>query len=104
MSSIITTKLEGHGDNYDGRTASHKSIAIVDDMPEIQDVYALILRARGHKVLLTANSGEQIVSEARSYKLRNVDIVIMDYLMGPMNGLQAAAEVFLYCPQIEVVS
>ena len=93
MTNIVATKLETKGDNYAGKTASSERIAIVDDMSAIRDSYALILNHRGHKVVLTASSGEEIVTEARAQKLGSVDIVLMDYLMGPMNGLQAAAEV-----------
>ena len=103
MTTIIAKKVESNGDNYAGRTASPRRIAIVDDMPAIRDSYALILNHRGHKVVLTASSGEEIVSEARAHKLGDVEVAIMDYLMGPMNGLQAAAEVLQYYPRMKMI-
>ena len=103
MTTIFAKKVESNGDNYAGKTANSKGIAIVDDIPAIRDSYALILNHRGHNVVLTASSGEEIVSEARAHKLGDVDVAIMDYLMGPMTGLQAAAEVLRYYPRIKMI-
>ena len=85
------------------KTVAPKGVCIVDDNPEIRNVYAAILKARGHRVVLTASSGEEIMSEPFRSKLRYIDVVIMDYLMGPMNGLQAAAAVLEYNPKIKMI-
>ncbi len=107
--TIIPTTTEhenpsgSNGDSYAGKTSRPRRIAIVDDNQTVRNAYTLILKARGHKVVLTSSSGEQIVSEILAGKLADIDVVIMDYLMGPMNGLQAAAEVLESNPQIKMI-
>ncbi|MHB1907290.1 MAG: response regulator [Nitrososphaerales archaeon] len=85
------------------KTVTPKDVCIVDDNVGIRNAYAAVLKARGHKVVLTASSGEEIMSEPFRSKLRDIDVVIMDYLMGPMNGLQAAAAVLEYNPRIKMI-
>jgi DNA-binding NtrC family response regulator len=88
---------------YAGHEMCPKRIAIVDDMPRVRESYLLTLKARGHEVALAAESGEEIVRAAREGKLENIDVIIMDYSMGEINGLQAAGIVNEYYPRIKII-
>jgi DNA-binding NtrC family response regulator len=88
---------------YAGCTMKPKRIAIVDDNPSIIKSYLLVLNARGHEVVISAKSGEEIVSATREGKLKDIDVIIMDYLMGEINGLQAAAVVNEHDPRIKII-
>jgi DNA-binding NtrC family response regulator len=57
----------------------------------------------GHEIVIVAESGEEIVRAARDGKLKDTDVIIMDYLMGEMNGLQASAIVNKYEPRIKII-
>ncbi|MBA4750972.1 MAG: response regulator [Sphingopyxis sp.] len=63
-------------------------ILIVDDEEAVRDSTAAILEDMGHEVTQAA-SGEQALREIRS---RPFDLVITDYLMPGMTGLELAAE------------
>jgi DNA-binding NtrC family response regulator len=85
------------------KTGFEKRVAIVDDLPGLRRLYELVLRQRGHKVVLVACSGEEVVKEAENGKLNDVDVLILDYLMEEVNGLQAAGIVLQRNPQVKIV-
>jgi two-component system, chemotaxis family, chemotaxis protein CheY len=64
-------------------------IAIVDDDEELIAVIAILVRSLGHKVELEAKGGAEIISAIRSRKV-DPDVILMDYRMPVMNGIQAA--------------
>ena len=84
-------------------TGSPKRVAIVDDLPGLRQLYELVLRQWGHKVVLVASSGEEVVKEAENGKLKDVDVIILDYHMEQVNGLQAAARVLGRNPKVKIV-
>ncbi len=88
---------------YTGCAVTPKRIALVDDSPGVIESYLLVLKARGHKVVISAKSGEEIVRAAHDGKLEHIDLIIMDYLMGGINGLQAAGIVNEYDPRIKII-
>jgi CheY-like chemotaxis protein len=88
---------------YSGRTMRPRRIGVVENDPSLIESYLLTLNARGHEVVISAESGEEIVRAARDGKLKAIDVIIMDYLMGDMNGLQAAAVVNEYNPRIKII-
>ena len=63
---------------------SQGTILLVDDEPEIVEQYARALRSEGYEVD-TAFSGEEAWEK---YQARYYDVVIADWRMGKMNGLE----------------
>jgi DNA-binding NtrC family response regulator len=63
-------------------------VLIVDDYKSIREVYTAFLTKKGHAVL-AVNNGKQALE---TLALTPVDIVIMDYLMPEMNGLDCLRE------------
>jgi CheY-like chemotaxis protein len=65
---------------------SPKRILVVDDAPTVAETIQTILSQCGHKVE-TSSDGEEALSKVRSGKY---DLVITDYDMPQMNGLELA--------------
>ena len=63
---------------------SRGTILLVDDEPEIVEQYGRALKSEGYEVD-TAFSGEEAWAK---YQARYYDVVIADWRMGEMNGLQ----------------
>ncbi len=91
------------GNNRTLKTGSAKRVAVVDDVPGLRQLYEFVLRQYGHKVVLIASSGEEVVKEANGGKFKDVDVLILDYRMDTVNGLQAAAKVLQRNPQVKII-
>lgn len=80
-----------------------KKVAIVDDIKDIITIYTKALEKHGHEVIFTSTSGEEIVKAVKDGKLSDVDVVIMDYRMKGINGLEAANEILKQEPDIKII-
>jgi len=65
-----------------------KTILVVEDSPTERHVIGTFLVRQGYKVL-TAENGEQAVTQARKHK---PDLILMDVVMPGVNGYQATRE------------
>lgn len=80
-------------------------ILIAEDEPAISMQYYIVLKERGHDVTVAQN-GEECVSEytLAAQSAADVlaeppfDLVILDYRMPKMDGLQAAKKILNFCP------
>ncbi|HEX2557559.1 MAG TPA: response regulator [Nitrososphaera sp.] len=87
---------------------------IAEDEPDIALTYRIVLEKQGHKVTLTGN-GEDCVavyaSEAQKAEvernadepLRVFDVVLLDYRMPKMDGMDVAREILALNPQQRIV-
>lgn len=78
---------------------SQGTILLVDDEPEIVEQYARALRSEGYEVD-TAFSGEEAWEK---YQSRYYDVVIADWRMGEMNGLQLLRNIDQMHPFAKVI-
>jgi AmiR/NasT family two-component response regulator len=62
-------------------------IAVADDEPDMRDYFARILPRLGHKVVVVAGTGLELVAGCRAEK---PDLVISDIKMPDMDGIDAA--------------
>ena len=73
------------------------SILIVDDSEEQRELLAMILRAAGYRSLLFAESGEEALKRlgigADPRPSERIDVVLMDFLMPGMDGLEACRRI-----------
>jgi CheY-like chemotaxis protein len=71
-----------------------KRILVVDDEPQVADTVRMVLAMSGHKV--------EVVDSAKRalevYEPGKFDLVISDYSLGKMNGLELAREIKQKCP------
>lgn len=80
-----------------------KKVAIVDDIKDIITIYSKALEKHGHEVIFTSTSGEEIVKAVKDGELYDLDVVIMDYRMKGINGLEAAREILRQKPDIKII-
>jgi CheY-like chemotaxis protein len=72
--------------NAISRKIPAKRILVVDDEPQVADTIRMVLVMSGHKVEVTESASQALgVYEAGKY-----DLVISDYSLGKMNGLELA--------------
>jgi PAS domain S-box-containing protein len=82
------------------RSSRPISVLVVDDDLLVLDNIAAMLDDLGHAVI-EARSGEEAVELLR--RTPKIDIVVTDYAMPGMNGLQLAEAVAIQCPGTPVV-
>jgi CheY-like chemotaxis protein len=61
------------------------------------------LEKQGHQVVFTAMSGEEIVDAVRNGTLPDVDVIIMDYRLPRMTGLDASIEVLKSRSNVKII-
>jgi DNA-binding NtrC family response regulator len=64
-------------------------IAIVDDEESLCSIYSLMLRKLGYSVDFVAHNGKQIVDAIMNNAILP-SLIVMDYRMPVMNGIEAA--------------
>jgi CheY-like chemotaxis protein len=86
-------------------------ILIAEDEEDIQNVYSMILKDRGHDGIITSNGQEclkvyrQKIQEHhdRTGRPSYFDVVILDYKMPKKDGLQAAKEILDLNPEQRII-
>ena len=76
-------------------------IAIVDDEEQVCAALSVLVTRMGHAVECTANDGQEILDALEEGK--EPDLILMDYRMPGMSGLEAAREVIRIRPRTKVV-
>ncbi len=66
-------------------------IAVADDEPDMRDYFARILPLLGHRVVVTAGNGEELVAGCRASR---PDLVITDIKMPDVDGIEAATRLY----------
>ena len=78
-----------------------KRIAVVDDEEDLCSVTSMLIRRLGYDIECVAPDGDEIVQAIRDGK--HPDIIIMDYRMPGMNGLQAAETILKEMPNVKII-
>jgi len=81
---------------------SRKSIAIVDDEEELCSLFSMLVKRLGYHVACVAHDGDEIV-QAVLEGSTHPDLILMDYRMPTMNGMQAAEKILRVRPEIKIV-
>lgn len=72
--------------------SNKKSIFLVEDDPDLRNLYQKILNLKEFHVIAAAKDGIEAVKMYRNFK-KKPEIILMDYHMPQRNGLQAAYEI-----------
>lgn len=101
----IDVKYNPHGSGFrhGAGPIRAKKMAIVEDVPQVAEAYALTLRLYGHEVALSLRSGEECMKAALIGKLADVDCVLLDYNMAGMDGLRVGKVLKELKPTIRVI-
>lgn len=75
-------------------------ILIVDDEMPVRRTLRRMLEPAGHEVVEAVDGGEGV----KIYKADSVDLVIMDLIMPEKEGIQAAAELRHYDPDVKIIA
>jgi CheY-like chemotaxis protein len=79
-----------------------EKIAIVDDEESLCALFSLMAKKLGYSTEFTAHNGREIVTAVLN-KTISPDLIIMDYRMPVMNGLQAAELIRKNEPEIPIL-
>jgi len=79
-----------------------KRVAIVDDEKDLTSVFSMIVTSLGHHTEFVAHGGNEIVLAVGGGGI-HPDIILMDYRMGSMNGIQAAQKILQTHPEIKII-
>ena len=91
MDSLISNliRLEGYKATEENLPAA-LSILVVDDEPLMVELISRTLKDLGHDVVATGSDGVQAVELARKHR---PDLIVIDYAMPNMDGMEAAEQI-----------
>ncbi len=101
--TLTTDTVRSHKPQESGpcSVTDRKTVLIVDDEELVRDMVAAWLRYLGHDVI-EAENGEQAVGIVRE-RLDKIDLVILDFVMPKMNGVEAFREMVKIREDIKVI-
>jgi CheY-like chemotaxis protein len=76
-------------DDYNEKSQIRKTILCVDDEPSAMDARRLLLESEGYNVIIAASGEEGL----RLFREGKIDLVLLDYWMPKINGLDLAREI-----------
>ena len=79
-----------------------KRIAIVDDEEDLVEVYLMVVAKLGHQMEFVAHDGDEIVQAVMDERIHH-DLILMDYRMPTMNGMQAAEQILQVKPDVKII-
>lgn len=79
-----------------------KRIAIVDDDEELSTLFSMLVRRLGYIVEFVAHDGKEIVQAVSDGSIRP-DVILIDYRMREMNGIQAAQSIRKRSPNVKII-
>ena len=79
-----------------------RGIALVEDHTELLSVYEVVLRSRGWPMVFSGMRGEDLIEAVKNRDARP-EVVIMDYRLPGIDGVDAARRVRRMLPKVRVV-
>lgn len=79
-----------------------KRVAIVDDEESIRGIYSIILGRLGYEIDFLAKDGNECVKNVLELN-SHPDLIIMDYRMPEMDGLEASALLLKQNPRLRII-
>lgn len=101
-SNLIEQNARLSNDQRGTGKQSVKSIAIVDDEEELCSLFAMLVKRMGYHPACVAHDGDEIVRFVLEDSIQP-DLILMDYRMPRMNGMQAAERILRVRPQTKII-
>lgn len=79
-----------------------RGIAIAEDESNLSSLFSMLIRSLGYRVEFVADDGNQMVHAVLEEGI-HPDLILMDYRMPVMNGLEAAAKIKEARPLIKII-
>ncbi|HZY94982.1 MAG TPA: response regulator [Candidatus Bathyarchaeia archaeon] len=89
-------------DQTDMGEESSKVIAIVDDDEDLCSLFSTLVKSLGYHANCVAHDGDEIVQAVLEEGIE-ADLILMDYRMPTMNGVQAAEKILHVRPEIKII-
>jgi DNA-binding NtrC family response regulator len=89
-------------DQTDTGEKSSKVVAIVDDDEDLCSLLSALVRSIGYHAECVAHDGDEIVQAVLEDGIK-ADLILMDYRMPTMNGMQAAEKILRVRPEIKII-
>ena len=75
-------------------------LLIVEDTRHVREMLAKMLEVDGFEIAGTAEDGQSAIQVAQS---ANADVIVMDYAMPGMDGLEAARQILATSPSQKII-
>ncbi|HZY95012.1 MAG TPA: response regulator, partial [Candidatus Bathyarchaeia archaeon] len=89
-------------DQTDMGEESSKVVAIVDDDEDLCSLFSLLVKSLGYHADYVAHDGDEIVHAVLEEGIE-ADLILMDYRMPTMNGMQAAQKILRVRPEMKII-
>jgi CheY-like chemotaxis protein len=100
--SLIGQNTHLSNDQRETGEQSVKRVAIVDDEEELCSLFSMLVKHMGYHGECVANDGDEIVQLVLGDNI-HPDLILMDYRMPTMNGMQAAERILRVRPEMKIV-
>ena len=77
-------------------------ILLVDDERDLVLIYTKLLKMKGHEILDVATNGKEAIDKFTQFPAK-VDIIIMDYRLPVIDGLEAMTRILQLNPKVKVL-
>lgn len=95
--------LQGaRGSESRGQAPAQRKVAIVEDDPDLCMIYSTFLGRLGYRSVLVVGDGESLVRAVKEGGF-SPDLVLIDYRLPGMSGIEAARRIVERKPTVEVV-
>lgn len=91
-----------HGVAHSREKERGKSIAVVEDAQDLLSAYTAVFRRLGWSPVTALETGEEMVRAAADGSI-NPNVVIVDYRLSGMHGLETARRLRMALPQAKIV-
>lgn len=101
-SGILNAVSRKSHSNSAGPESGKRSLAIVEDEQDLISVYSRVVKELGFDPVFVARGGEEIVRAVAEGRT-SPDVIIMDYRLPGINGIEAAKRVLKHRPETKVI-
>lgn len=98
-----TSPQKPHGmENEEPGAGRSKSLAIVENEQDLISIYSRVIKELGFDPIIVAREGEEIVRAVAEGRA-SPDVIIMDYRLPGINGIEAAKKILKHRPSTKVI-